>query len=172
MTVKKAVRLRPGPPVDRLAEGAVEKISGPSLSRVAGLYRRDLGEDQHDANPGLLLQGSRLLAKVRFRKWRTLTFRAGLRCCRIDALLVLGGRINDEIIKSSVEQFLVPKLAPGDIVIMANLGGRKGIAARRAIRSVSARLFFLTAVLAQPQSHRAGLSQAQTSRSKGKAALC
>ena len=42
-----------------------------------------------------------------------------------------------------IEQFLVPTLKPGEIVIMANLGSHKGPAVRRAIRSVGARLLFL-----------------------------
>ena len=42
-----------------------------------------------------------------------------------------------------VEQFLVPTLAPGDIVIMDNLGSHKGKAVRRAIRAAGAKLLFL-----------------------------
>jgi transposase len=42
-----------------------------------------------------------------------------------------------------VEQFLVPTLSAGDIVIMDNLGSHKGQAVRRAIRTVGAKLFFL-----------------------------
>jgi len=38
---------------------------------------------------------------------------------------------------------LVPTLQPGDIVVMDNLGSHKGIAIRRAIRAVDARLVFL-----------------------------
>jgi transposase len=42
-----------------------------------------------------------------------------------------------------VEQFLVPTLAPGDIVIMDNLGSHKGQAVRKAIRAAGAKLLFL-----------------------------
>src|SRR5579864_6009401 len=41
------------------------------------------------------------------------------------------------------EQFLVPTLEPGDVVILDNLGSHKGKAVRRAIRDVGARLVFL-----------------------------
>jgi transposase len=41
-----------------------------------------------------------------------------------------------------VERVLVPALAPGDIVVMDNLGSHKGKAIRRAIRAAGARLFF------------------------------
>ncbi len=46
---------------------------------------------------------------------------------------------------SWVEQFLVPTLTTGDVVIMDNLGSHKGAAVRRAIRSVGAKLLFLPA---------------------------
>jgi transposase len=42
-----------------------------------------------------------------------------------------------------VEQFLVPTLSAGDIVIMDNLGSDKGQAVRQLIRSAGAKLFFL-----------------------------
>ena len=42
-----------------------------------------------------------------------------------------------------VEQVLLPTLAPGDIVIMDNLGSHKRQAIRRLIRAVGAKLFFL-----------------------------
>jgi transposase len=39
---------------------------------------------------------------------------------------VLDGPINGESFKAYIEQFLVPTLKPGDIVIMDNLGSHKG----------------------------------------------
>ena len=75
--------------------------------------------------------------------WQTLTFLAALRHDRIDAPLVLDGPINGESFLAWVEQMLVPTLAPGDIVIMDNLGSHKGKAVRQAIRSAGARLLFL-----------------------------
>ena len=42
-----------------------------------------------------------------------------------------------------VEQFLVPTLRPGDIVVLDNLGSHKGKDVRKAIRGASAKLFFL-----------------------------
>ena len=41
------------------------------------------------------------------------------------------------------EQFLVPTLKAGDVVILDNLGSHKGKAVRKAIRDVGARLVFL-----------------------------
>lgn len=88
-------------------------------------------------------QGQRLIAKVPHGKWRTLTFLAALRHDRIDAPCVLDGPINGESFLAYVEQFLLPTLASGDVVIMDNLGSHKSQAVRRAIRSVGARLIFL-----------------------------
>jgi transposase len=45
--------------------------------------------------------------------------------------------------KAGVEQFLVPTLSSGDVVVMDNLGSHKGKAVRRLIRAAGAKLFFL-----------------------------
>jgi transposase len=88
-------------------------------------------------------KGERLHAKAPFGKWKTLTFLAALRCDRIDAPCVLDGPINGQLFTTYVEQFLVPTLSPGDVVIMDNLGSHKGQAVRQAIRHAGARLLFL-----------------------------
>jgi len=88
-------------------------------------------------------RGQKLVARAPFGKWRTLTFLAALRHDRIDAPCVLDGPINGQSFTAWVEQFLVPTLKPGDVVIMDNLGSHKGAAVRTAIRSVGAKLFFL-----------------------------
>jgi transposase len=92
---------------------------------------------------GRCRRGQRLVAKVPHGHWRTLTFLAALRADRIDAPCVLDGPINGPGFKAYVEQFLVPTLKPGDIVIMDNLGSHKGPAIRQALRVVGAKLFFL-----------------------------
>ena len=88
-------------------------------------------------------RGQRLVAKVPHGRWRTLTFLAALRRDRIEAPCVIDGPINGESFLAYVEQFLVPTLKPGDIVIIDNLGSHKGKAVRRAIRAAGAKLFFL-----------------------------
>lgn len=84
-----------------------------------------------------------MVAREPFGKWRTLTFLAVLRHDRIDALCVLDGPINGQSFAAWIEQFLVPTLKPGDVVIMDNLGSDKGQAVRGAIRAASAKLLFL-----------------------------
>jgi len=88
-------------------------------------------------------RGEKLVARAPFGRWRTLTFIAALRHDRIDAPCVLDGPINGQLFTAWVEQFLVPTLKPGDIVIMDNLGSHKGKAVRNAIRAAGAKLLFL-----------------------------
>src|SRR5690606_19971550 len=88
-------------------------------------------------------RGQRLPGRAPHGHWRTLTFIAALRIDRIDAPCVFDGPINGESFLAYVEQVLVPTLAPGDIVVLDNLGSHKGKRVRDAIRSAGARLFFL-----------------------------
>ena len=88
-------------------------------------------------------KGERLVDKVPQGKWKTATFLAALRKDRIDAPCLFDGPINGERFRAYVDQFLVPTLKPGDVVILDNLGSHKGKTVRKAIRDVGARLVFL-----------------------------
>ena len=88
-------------------------------------------------------RGERLVAKVPHGHWKTTTFLAALRNDRIDAPCLFDGPINGERFLAYVEQFLVPTLKPGDVVVLDNLGSHKGKAVRKAIRAAGARLVFL-----------------------------
>jgi transposase len=92
---------------------------------------------------GRCRKGERLRAKVPHGHWKTLTFLAALRHDHIDAPMVLDGPVNAASFLSYVKQFLVPTLAPGDIVILDNLGSHKAEAVKRAICKSGARLLFL-----------------------------
>ena len=92
---------------------------------------------------GRCRKGERLVAKVPHGRWRTMTFLAALRHDRIAAPCVIDGPINGRSFLAYVEQFLVPTLSPGDIVIIDNLGSHKGKAVRQAVRKAGAKLFFL-----------------------------
>ena len=98
-----------------------------------------MGQDQH----GWGLRWQRLRGQAPHGHWQTLTFLAALRHDRIDEPCVLDGPINGDSFKAYIEQFLVPTLKPGDIVIVDNLGSHKGHAVRRAIRAVGTTLLFL-----------------------------
>jgi len=88
-------------------------------------------------------RGQRLIGKAPHGRWRTLTFLAALRIDRIDAPCIFNGPINGQRFRAYVEQFLVPTLKPGDIVVLDNLGSHKGKAVRQAIRAAGARRLFL-----------------------------
>jgi transposase len=87
--------------------------------------------------------GKPLVAKVPHGHWKTMTFLAALRHDRITAPFVLDGPINGDAFLAYVEQVLVPTLAPGDVVVMDNLGSHKSDRVRVAIRNAGARLLFL-----------------------------
>ena len=68
---------------------------------------------------------------------------AALRNDRIDAPCLFDGLVIGVRFDASVKQFLVPRLKPGDVVILGSLGFHKGKSVREAIRDVGAGLVFL-----------------------------
>ena len=88
-------------------------------------------------------KGKRLIGRAPHGHWRTMTFIAALRVDRIDAPCVLDGPVNANAFQTYVQHFLVPTLAPGDVVVMDNLSSHKSPAVRKAIRKAGAHLFFL-----------------------------
>jgi len=94
---------------------------------------------------GRARRGQRLVAHVPHGRWTTRTFLAALRHDRIDAPCVIDRPINGVLFLAWVQQFLVPTLRPGDVVVLDNLGSNKGQTVRRAIRAAGAKLSFLPA---------------------------
>lgn len=88
-------------------------------------------------------KGERLRASVPHGHWKTTTFVAGLRLTGMTAPLVLDGPINALAFEAYVEQFLVPTLAPGDIVVMDNLSSHKRPRVRELIEAAGASLRYL-----------------------------
>jgi transposase len=87
--------------------------------------------------------GQRLVAKVPHGHRKTLTFVAALRCDGITAPCLLNQPINAISFRTYVEQFLVPTLRPGDVVVMDNLSSHKGAGVRAAIEAAGAHLLYL-----------------------------
>ncbi len=100
-------------------------------------------KDNMTRTHGRAMRGQRLVAKVPHGRWRTMTFLGALRHNGVSAPCVIDGPINGQSFLAYVEQFLLPTLKPGDIVIMDNLGSHKGAAVRQAIRDARAKLLFL-----------------------------
>ena len=88
-------------------------------------------------------RGERLVSPVPWGHWKTTTFVAGLRLGGLVAPLVLDGPMNAAAFEAYVEQFLVPTLAPGDIVVMDNLASHKRPKVRDLIEATGAHLLFL-----------------------------
>ena len=78
-----------------------------------------------------------------FGHWKTTTLVAGLSLSGIVAPMVLDRAINRVWFEAYVEQVLAPRLSPGDVVVMDNLGSHKGRRVRALIESAGARLVFL-----------------------------
>ena len=76
-------------------------------------------------------------------RWHTLTFLAALRINALTEPCVVDGPINGTIFRAYIEQFLVPTLRPGDIVVLDNLGSHRSQAIRTSIRNAGAKLAFL-----------------------------
>jgi transposase len=88
-------------------------------------------------------RGERLRASIPHGHWKTTTFVAGLRLSGMVAPMVLDGPINGCAFQAYVDQVLAPTLAPGDIVVMDNLGSHKGVRVREAIEAAGAKLLYL-----------------------------
>lgn len=88
-------------------------------------------------------RSERLVDAAPFGHWRTTTFIAGLRSTGITAPLVLDGPMTGDAFRAYVEQFLVPTLSKGDVVVMDNLAAHKVAGVREAIAAVGASILYL-----------------------------
>ena len=71
------------------------------------------------------LEGERVIGRVPFAAWQTLTFVAALRCESMTAPMLIKGAMNGEAFLAYVEQCLVLTLERGDIVVMDNVPSHK-----------------------------------------------
>jgi transposase len=92
---------------------------------------------------GRCARGKRLVCAVPHGHWKTTTFVGALRQDGMKAPCVFDGPINGEAFLAWVEQFLVPTLRPGDIVVMDNLSSHKVKGIREAIEAAGATLRYL-----------------------------
>jgi transposase len=88
-------------------------------------------------------RGVPLIDHVPYGHWKTLTFVGGLRHDGIVAPCVIDCPINGDIFTAWVEQFLIPELEPGTIVVLDNLGSHKGERVRKMLKKAGMRLLFL-----------------------------
>jgi len=88
-------------------------------------------------------RGERVIGRVPFAAWKTLTFVGALRCDGMTAPMVIRGAMNGEAFRAYVEQCLAPTLRRGDIVVMDNVSTHKVDGVRDAIEAVGATLRYL-----------------------------
>ena len=96
-----------------------------------------------DRRYGRAPRGERLISKVPWGHWKTVTFVAALRCDRITAPAVFDGPMDGSCFLAYIEQILAPTLEAGDIVVMDNLASHKVAGIREAIEATGASLRYL-----------------------------
>jgi len=92
---------------------------------------------------GRAKHGTRAVDSAPGGHWKTTTMIAAVTPDGYQAPMVINGATNREVFKVYVEKFLLPKLEPGDCVILDNLSAHKGSEIRELIESVGAELWFL-----------------------------
>jgi transposase len=88
-------------------------------------------------------RGRRVIGRVPWGHWKTMTFVAGLRQDGITAPFVIDCAMNGAIFVEYVRQCLAPTLKPGDIVVMDNLPAHKIGQIREIIEAAGAELRYL-----------------------------
>ena len=92
---------------------------------------------------GRCLRGERVIGRVPFGTWQTLTFVAALRRDELTAPLAIEGAMNGDIFRSYLEQCLAPTLSRGDIVVLDNLRAHMVAGVREVIETARAQLRYL-----------------------------
>ena len=88
-------------------------------------------------------RGRRVIGRVPWGHWKTVTFVAGLRQGAVTAPFVIDCAMTGAIFMAYLRQCLVPTLRPGDIVIMDNLPAHKLDEVRELIEAAGAQLRYL-----------------------------
>ena len=107
------------------------------------------------------LEGERVIGRVPFAAWQTLTFVAALRCESMTAPMLIKGAMNGEAFLAYVEQCLVLTLERGDIIVMDNVPSHKVDGVPSGDRSRWRHPALFAAVFPRPQSDRGGLQRMQ-----------
>jgi len=92
---------------------------------------------------GRARRGQRVIGRVPWGHWKTVTFVAGLRLDGMTAPFAIDCAMNGVIFIEYVRQCLVPTLKPGDIVVIDNLPAHKPDDVRELIEGAKAELRYL-----------------------------
>jgi len=92
---------------------------------------------------GRAKRGRRVVGRVPWGHWKTVTFVAALRQDRLVAPFVIDCPMNGAIFLEYLRRCLVPVLRPGDVVVLDNLGAHKLEQVRGLIEAAGAMLLYL-----------------------------
>jgi transposase len=92
---------------------------------------------------GRAKRGQRVIGRVPWGHWKTVTFVAGLRHDGLTAPFVIDRAMTGAIFREYLRQCLAPTLKPGDIVIMDNLPAHKVGDVREIVAAAGAELRYL-----------------------------
>ena len=89
--------------------------------------------------------GERCFDRTPHGHWRTMTMLSAIRKAGVmeDATVVFDGPMDGITFLTYLEQYLVPTLQPGDVVVMDNLASHKVKGMREAIKSAGCDLWYL-----------------------------
>lgn len=88
-------------------------------------------------------KGERLPGAVPSARWRTSTLVAAMGLNGVTCSMAMEGAMNREAFELFVEKVLVPRLVPGQTVVMDNLSAHRGRRVRRLIRAAGCRVAYL-----------------------------
>lgn len=92
---------------------------------------------------GRAKRGRRVVGRVPWGHWKTVTFVAGMRLDGFTAPFVIDCAMNGAIFVEYLRQSLAPSLRPGDIVVIDNLPAHKRDEVREIIEAAGATLRYL-----------------------------
>jgi transposase len=92
---------------------------------------------------GRAKRGRRVVGRIPWGHWKTVTFAAGMRLDGFAAPFVIDCPMNGDIFVEYVQQCLAPSLRPGDIVVIDNLSAHKREEVRTIIEAAGATLRYL-----------------------------
>jgi len=88
-------------------------------------------------------RGERVVCKTPCGHWKTISTIAAMTTQGILAAVSYDGAVNTEAFVGFIEQFLVPKLRPGQVLILDNLAAHKAAEVDRLIEAAGARVMRL-----------------------------
>ncbi len=88
-------------------------------------------------------RGKRVVCKTPHGHWKTMSTVAAMDATGITTAVVFDGAVNTEAFVGFVEQFLVPKLRPGQVLILDNLSAHHSPEVDRLVEAAGARVLRL-----------------------------